>query len=126
MLQGYMIPGYVRVPIGFILKNCFGEGKPCVKLPKILFFFPVHYFCGKVDPPNPPWKPKRFLKELMILTHMERLEFIPCWWPYELDCDLIGLIGLQTLAEEVTFQNGLGSKFTSVVSLSYSYTLPPI
>ena len=42
MLQGYVIPSYVTVPIGFILKNCFGEGKPCVKLPKIKFLFPVH------------------------------------------------------------------------------------
>ena len=91
MLQGYVIPGYVTGHIGFILKNCFGEGEPCVKLPKIIFLIPVHYFCGKVDQPNPPWKPKRFPKELMILTHMET-------WIHPL---LVAGCGSETLMKEI-------------------------
>ena len=47
------------------------RGTMCKAAKNLFFLIPVHYFCGKVDQPNPPWKPKRFPKELMILTHME-------------------------------------------------------
>ena len=63
MLQGYVIPGYVTVPIGFILKNCFGEGKPWVKLPKIMcFYFRSITSAERLTNQTPLGNPSGFLK----------------------------------------------------------------